>query len=119
MQRLVVKQRVTTSSLMELKPIDYERSAYDWIDLGIVCNGLRNDEGIVLVQMKIGLLKNLGAKVKDYPNEIVDVIEKYYGAEHGIRHQTPHLVESVLWRKPNNLKKLIKKHKGKDMRTKW
>ena len=119
MQRLTVRQRVTTSALMELKPIDYERSAYDWIDLGVVCNGLRNNEGTVLVQMKIGLLKNLGAKVKDYPNEIVDVIEKYYGVEYGIRHNTPHLVESVLWHKPNNLKRLIKKHKGKDKRTKW
>lgn len=117
MQRLAVRQRVATSALMELKPIDYERSAYDWINLGVVCNGLRNDEGCVLVEMKIGLLKNLGAKVKDYPDEIVDVIEKYYGAVHGIRHQTPHLVESVLWRKPNNLKRLIKKYKGKDMRT--
>ena len=69
--------------------------------------------------MKIGLLNNTGAEYKDYPSEIVDVIEKYYGEYHSVRHQTPHLVEAVLWRKPNNLKKLIKKHKGKDMRTKW
>lgn len=119
MQKLVVRQRVTTSSLMMLDQDDYKRTAYKWIDLGVVCRGFRNDEGCVLVQMKIGLLNNTGAEYKDYPSEIVDVIQKYYGEYHGVRHQTPHLVEPVLWRKPNNLKKLIKKHKGKDMRTKW
>ena len=119
MQRLVVKQQIRSDALMIIDQDDYKRSAYNWIDLGIVCRGLRNDEGIVLVQMKIGLLKNLGAEVKDYPNEIVDVIEKYYGEHHGTRHQTPHLIERVLWRKPRHLRKLIKQHKGKDMRTKW
>tara|TARA_R100001463_G_scaffold40616_2_gene86071 strand:+ start:251 stop:610 length:360 start_codon:yes stop_codon:yes gene_type:complete len=119
MQRLIVKQTARTEGLMILEPNEYKRSAYNWIDLGFVCRGHRNDEGIILVQMRIGLLKNLGAKVKHYPNEIVDVIEKYYGEQYGIRHNTPHLTERVLWRKPSNLKKLIKKYKGKDMRTKW
>ena len=96
MQKLVVRQRATTSALMMLDQDDYKRTAYKWIDLGVVCRGFRNDEGCVLVQMKIGLLNNIGAEYKDYPNEIVDVIQKYYGEHHGIRHQTPHLVEAAL-----------------------
>ena len=119
MQRLVVKQQVRTSALMKLDQSDYNRSAYDWNDLGVVCRGHRNDEGVILVEMHLGFLKNLGARVKDYPEQLIDVVEKYYGEQYGVRHATPHLTERVLWRKPKNLIKLIKKYKGKDMRTKW
>ncbi len=64
MQKLVVKQRVTTSSLMILDQDDYKRTAYKWIDLGVVCRGFRNDEGCVLVQMKIRFIKQYRSRIQ-------------------------------------------------------
>ena len=91
-----------------------EPGEYNWIDLGQVGYGLRNDSGSVHIHMKLGVLK--GNK-PDYPGMVVDVIEKYYGADHGFDYSNPHKVENVIYHKPNNLLKLIKAHAGKDTRT--
>ena len=93
---------------------EHDRKEYHWINLGKVCYGLRNDEGEVHVHMKIGVLKY---KKKDYPTQMVDVIEKYYGSTYGINNETPHKIEKVLYHKPKNLFDLIKRMSGEDTRT--
>jgi len=93
---------------------EQDREEYNWVDLGRVCYGLRNDEGEVHVHMKIGVIKY---KKKGNPVEIVDVIEKYYGSTYGINNYTPHKIEKVLYHKPSNLDRLIRKMQGEDTRT--
>mgnify|MGYP003153361143 CR=1 FL=1 len=55
--------------------------------------------------------------IPNYPNMIVDVIEKYHGAAHGIDFNTVHKTEKVIFHKPNNLHDLIKKFSGEDKRS--
>lgn len=105
---LVIRNRIIQ------EPEKLEPTEYNWIDLGRVGYGLRNDEGQVHVHMKLGLSK--GNRL-DYPLQIIDVIEKYYGASYGIGHTTPHKIENVFFHKPKNLTKLIKRFSGKDKRT--
>jgi len=93
---------------------EHNREEYNWVNLGKVCYGLRNDEGEVHVHMKIGVIKY---KKKDYPTEIVDIIEKYYGSTYGINNTTPHKIEKFLYPKPNNIIDLIEKMSGEDTRT--
>ena len=108
MLRLVQKHK----PLLDFEDLD--DAEFKWLDLGRVAYGLRNDEGSVHVHMKIGYL--VGNR-PDYPGVIVKVIEKYYGEEYGIRHTSPHKVESVNFHKPNNLSDLIERFSGEDKRN--
>tara|TARA_R100001463_G_scaffold2421_3_gene10245 strand:+ start:836 stop:1198 length:363 start_codon:yes stop_codon:yes gene_type:complete len=115
-------QSIDLSLKKELRQDEYDPNYYKWINLGVVCQGIRNDEGIVLVEMKIGTLKSFVEDIEraHYPKHLIRVIEKYYGSGvDGTRHNEPHLIEEVSWRRPTNLMSLINNYKGKDKRTKW
>ena len=93
---------------------EHDRDEYDWTDLGVICYGLRNDEGCVKVFMKLG---HIIKPKKGYPKHLIDVIERYYGVNYGIENEEHHKEEKVLFHKPNNIIDLINRFKGEDNRT--
>jgi len=111
--RLVLKNK--TTAILDKERL--ERKEYNWLDLGKVGYGLRNDEGSVHIHMSVGYLKNVN--LPDYPDAIVDVIEKYYGSSNGFDHGEPHKIESVIYHKPTDLVDLIEKFSGEDKRKEY
>lgn len=108
---------LNTKATVRLNRERLEKKEYNWLDLGRVGYGLRNDEGSVHVHMSIGYLKK--KNLPNYPDAVVDVIEKYYGSSNGFDHGEPHKIESVIYNKPTDLVDLIEKFSGEDKRKEY
>ena len=102
-----LRQELIQSQSQELDQSRYDFTGWEWKNLGLICKGVRNDEGYCTVYA------HLGRPDKDSEFTVIRIREKYFYTLSG----NPHHIEECTWNWNDNLDFFINEYSGPDNRT--
>ena len=102
-----LRQELRQAQSQKLDPSRYDFTGWEWKNLGLICKGVRNDEGYCNVYA------HLGRPDKNLDFIVIRIREKYFYT----LSTSPHHTEECTWDWCGNLDFYIKEYSGPDNRT--